>query len=261
MHLDTHTHNMYSKAIRVFREEGLMNLIRKGSQFVWDNYISEVVPKHIEYYNGVRIKKSRNFNSIIPWSQTEEGRTSYESGTIDAIDEWVKQGDEVVIIGGGWGVTATKAAKKVGSSGNVSVFEGAASEVSKVIQTAKLNEVYQIITVNHTIVGPKISLRGDEGDAEYLSPSRLSDCDILELDCEGSEIDILENINIHPRVIIVESHGYKGSPSSKIAEILKNKGYRIQSKKVADKGLKDICEKNDICVLTAVNDQIPKEQK
>lgn len=260
MHPDTHTHNMYSKAIRIFREEGLLNLIRKGCQVVWNTYISEVFPRQTVYYNGIKIKKNRNFNSIISWSQTEEGRTSYESGTITAIDEWVKQGDEVIIIGGGWGVTATKAAKKVGSGGNVSVFEGATTEVSKVIQTAKLNGVYQTVTVNHAIVGPKISLRGDEGDAGYLSPSRLSDCDILELDCEGSEIEILENINIHPRVIIVESHGYKGSPSSKIADILENNGYHIQTKKVADKGFEEICEKKDIYVLTAVSDQIPKKQ-
>jgi hypothetical protein len=38
-----------------------------------------------------------------------------------------------------------------------------------------------------------------------VTPAELPECDVLELNCEGSEIGILRNMTIRPRAIAVET--------------------------------------------------------
>lgn len=72
------------------------------------------------------------------------------------------------------------------------------------------------------------------------------------MDCEGAEIEILENLTIRPRVILVESHGMLDAPSSEIEELLNELSYSVKSKEIADRGLEDTCLEYDIYSLTAV---------
>jgi hypothetical protein len=52
------------------------------------------------------------------------------------------------------------------------------------------------------------------------------DFDILELDCEGSEIEILQDLTARPRHIIVEMHPmYHDIDIVDFLEMMKSKGY------------------------------------
>ena len=85
------------------------------------------------------------------------------------------------------------------------------------------------MTVDHAIVAEKTGgIRFDEGhDAKIMSPRELPDCDVLNMDCEGAELPILEHMTVRPRVILVETHSQFGSPKQKILELLDNKGYDV----------------------------------
>ncbi|MFC6727225.1 FkbM family methyltransferase [Natronoarchaeum mannanilyticum] len=201
-------------------------------------------------YNSKRVLASTLLGTII--NSGPPHRPYYESGIANSLRTWVDEGDQVVIVGGGWGVTAAIAAEVVGPSGHVHVFEGSKQHTQYVKETAQLNNVKERISVTHAIVGTEVSLRGDSGEAQSLSPQELPECDILELDCEGSELEILHNMTIDPRIMIVESHGHLGTPSDRVRDTLENKEYQIVSEEVADRGLLDECINNDVSVLTGV---------
>ena len=48
----------------------------------------------------------------------------YEAALVAALNESVRPGDRVVVVGGGLGVTSVVAALRAGSSGNIQCFEG-----------------------------------------------------------------------------------------------------------------------------------------
>jgi hypothetical protein len=39
-----------------------------------------------------------------------------------------------------------------------------------------------------------------------VRPQFLPQADVIEMDCEGAELEIIENLSIRPRVITVETH-------------------------------------------------------
>jgi hypothetical protein len=159
----------------------------------------------------------------------------------------------VVTPGGGLGVTAVRAAELVGDSGQVLVYEGAEGSINKVQQTTQINGLGDRIEIFYAIVGPKVDPMhgGDSTDAESIDSSELPECDILEMDTEGSEIDVIKGLNNRPKWILVETYGWKGTPSSEVQAAVELKGYNLINKKLADRDRVDMCENNDIYVLTA----------
>lgn len=152
-----------------------------------------------------------------------------EKGIVHAHHQLTISGDRVVIIGGGDGVTAVAAAKRVGPKGSVQVFEGGDRAISQLVQTCVREGISRTCTLHHAVVGPHIDVYGgDFGSAARVGPEEIPDCDVLELDCEGSEVAILSSLEIRPRVIIVEIHPFlfEEDPmwvSRRLAEL----GYRI----------------------------------
>lgn len=242
--------NYLTKAITVLRSDGPLGLLSKGVPFVYNRHIAPLMPRAIAEYNGVDVRAARYFDSVLPWR--DKDKPHYESGLVSGLEDYVEPGDGIAIVGGGWGVTAVKAAQQAGRSGEVTVYEGSAKEVDHVRDTIAVNGVSDRVTVVHGVVGPTISLRGEAGEAAHLTPEELPECDVLELDCEGSEIEILNSIEIRPRVILVESHGLKDAPSSEVEELLKDLSYSVESKEVADEGLRKFCNENDIYSIVAV---------
>lgn len=58
----------------------------------------------------------------------------------------------------------------------------------------------------------------------------MPDCDVLELDCEGAELGILNNINVRPRVITVEIHNGEILKADDVINTIHNIGYVIQER-------------------------------
>lgn len=238
------------RAYNIVRADGLGSLFRRIPKFVYYRTVRPWLPRRKVKYNSYPVYADRLFDSFI--GGQSGNRPGYESGIINSLRTWVSDGDDIVIVGGGWGVSAVAAAKLAGETGSVTVIEGAERGVKRVRQTAELNRVSDRITVKHGIVGKEISLRGEAGTADSISPSELPECDVLELDCEGSELGILEDMNISPRVVIVESHGMYDSPSSAVTQSLEGLGYAIVSESVADAQKHEVCIEDDVLVVTGV---------
>jgi hypothetical protein len=209
---------------RVFREEGFGTLLGKGYMTV----LRPILPQsrnNLIKANGVIVehKHARFLDTLI-------GMPSYESEIVDAMQTYLQEGDSVVEIGSGMGVTTVWAARQVGETGCVLAIEGSQTGIERLERTLELNKCPDVITTEHSIVGKPVQIRDNNpGEVTYRSPDWLPNCEALVLDCEGSETEILKAIAIRPRVIIVETHAHLQAPASEVRELLDEKSYDIVS--------------------------------
>jgi hypothetical protein len=204
---------MISRAKRVFSEEGAIQVVRKGLPFIYEEFVRPRIPKRERtvQFNGINARTGDvcPIDHFIPWFETpwyNDDDPMYEQPLLETIKSTVEPGDTVIIVGGGWGVTATIAASIVGSNGEVIVYEGAAQRIADIEGTLRINNLRNRVTVQHAIVGEPVALTGVPGNAERIAPRNLPECDVLEMDCEGSETNILPGLNIRPQTLIVETH-------------------------------------------------------
>lgn len=210
------------KIIEEINNNGFFSFIRKGYKKLVRR---EYIPRKIGMYNGVAVRRP----SIL---EIKDVYPDAEIHTLSNFSQFLNRGDEVVVIGGGWGIVAVKAAKIVGKTGRVIVFEGSQEYVERIHETAQLNGVENILTVNHAIVGNKENVWGSSSGADFVSPTDLPDCDVLQLDCEGSELEILREITISPQTIFVEVHGMFGVSIEQTRREIKKRGYTIVDENV-----------------------------
>lgn len=205
-------------------------------------------------YNGVSVELDRKaLDEFVPlkWRPIDSRDIpTYESALVAGLRENVRPGDRVVIVGGGWGVTTVVAARAAGKRGWITTYEELSQSVERMhwtIERARCNDIVQII---HSHVEGRLP---DFTPTETVAtkPEDLPDCDILELDCEGAELGILERMKIRPRVILVESHGVNGSSSREVRDVLVRIGYSIISEEVAEMHQRAVCREQDIMVLVA----------
>jgi hypothetical protein len=172
-------------------------------------------------------------------------RPDYEAALVAGLSELVRPADNVVIVGAGLGVTAVIAALRAGPLGTIQCFEGSRRRVGCAQRTAARNKITNI-SVHHAVVArSSINYGSDVGIV--LPVSQLPPCDVLELDCEGAEVEILRGLAIQPRVILVETHGVYDAPTDLIASLLEKRGYVVSHRGLATPD--DNNAKNDIQVL------------
>jgi hypothetical protein len=151
-----------------------------------------------------------------------------EGGEVNAHKEYTRKGDDVIIIGGGRGVSTVNAAKEAGSTGSVTVFEGS-EKYSRIIEdVVDLNNVDDRVEVRQCIVGPDKKVYDNSNDFDIIHPENITKCDVLEMDCEGAEEEIMKNLKICPRVITIEIHP-KRSDYKNTLEELSRRGYKIEN--------------------------------
>jgi hypothetical protein len=223
---------------------GLFEIVRRA----YVKYIRPQLPERANIYNGVRVLNGRLFDQSV--SFVEGNRPNYESAIVSSLSKVVKSDDRVVVVGGGWGVTSVVAARQLGREGSVVVYEGSKMHVEAIKKTARLNGVENNINVIHAIVGKKIKLKGSNNGAKIINPDEIGRCDVLELDCEGAERIIIDEMNIRPRNIIVETHGHRKSPTELMRVKLEEMSYNIQSCQIAALDRAEYCEQKDIKILT-----------
>lgn len=201
-------------------------MIRSAVQWLYDRTIREHLPRTIKVYNGVALRVGRllDRNVVDP---------EYKQSTIGPLREYTNHDDRVTVVGGGFGVSAVVAAHHATS---VVVYEGGLEMVDRVRDTAALNRVEDQIDVRAAFVGDDIDLYGAAVADERVAPSELEACDVLEMDCEGAEETILKDLEVRPRVIIVECHPQFGVDPSAIAQTLEERGYDIVERFEFDKG-------------------------
>jgi len=256
------------KSKNILSKKGIIKTTKKAGGFLYRRLIRPLMPVY-EYgpkKNKVDIgnKELKIGDKILPENFSphfvHDFDEYYEYAISKQIRRNVREGERVVIVGGGMGVTAVIAARKVGNNGKVEVYEGSKMMYGRIKKTVNINRMEKTIDINDSIVGKEFSIRGGSSEAmkERTSVDELPECDVLELDCEGTEIEILKKMRINPRLIIVESHGMYGAHSDEMIRILRKRNYIIENveKAVHRKDQIDrpqnFCIDNDIMVITAL---------
>lgn len=238
-----------TRAVRVWREEGFVTMVLRISEHVHRTLIRPHLPQRRATYNGVVTKGARVCDRFCPWESVD--KPTYESAIVGALRDRVRAGDRVVVVGGGWGVSGVVAAVEAGQTGQVTVYEGSAEGVENVNDTAALNDVADRVDVKHAVVGAAVSLLGEGNVGTVVSSDELPDCDVLVLDCEGAELDILEELTVRPRLLIVESHRFLDSPPNLVRHRIEALGYEVVSTAPANSDEAAYCKANGIEVLVA----------
>lgn len=223
------------KARSIYVKHSAAALVNKAAVRVYCRLIRPLLPTKGYYqFGGVRVGVPvRAGDAVLPQSwkpNTAANKPNYESPLVCALKKHVRKGDKVVIVGGGWGVTTAVAAQQVGEGGSVLTFEGAEQWAERVRETARLNGVEDRVKVVHAVVARAISLRGAQGNPKQVAPKDLPPCDVLELDCEGAEVDVLRHMTVAPRVLLVETHGVLGAPTAEVERLLRERSYTVLHK-------------------------------
>jgi hypothetical protein len=229
--------SLFTRAIRVLKDEGAFEFSRRSYAFVYPRTAESIYKSSIRRYlpsngyyteNGVKVEDKHRLDVFfLPHMRNLPER---EDGIVTSHQELTQSGDDIVVIGGGNGVTAVRAAMLTGETGEVTIYEGGKEAVDKIRSVLNMNRVDDQCDVHHAIVGAERNVYGGESTtAAAVSPDEIPDCDVLELDCEGSEIDILTELSIQPRAIIAELHPwlFQSEPETPL-EILSERGYEIK---------------------------------
>lgn len=201
-------------------------------------------------FNGIQVctRDVCRYDKYAPWYQEpwyNRDNPGYEEPLLEAVSECVTEGDAVVIIGGGWGVSSVVAAQEAGNSGHVTVYEGARERIGDIEGTLELNDVRDRVTVKHAIVSEPAHLTGAPKGASRVDPDELPVCDVIEMDCEGSETKIIPGLQNPPSILIVETHRNE----SVVQAQLNDAGYTVVNRGIEKEG--------EIYVLTAKRHRIP----
>lgn len=209
---------------------------------IYNRFLRPRLPYKISVHNGVPVNNQArllDFTDQFP---------EYEAALVSAIWNQVKEQDTVVVVGGGLGVSTVTAVNATAQSGSVVTYEGSKRQYNTVKQTVQINQVSDCVELNHAIVGSFLGYSsdtyGEEENADKIDPATLPECDVLVLDCEGAELEILEQMNQLPRAIVVETHAFLDSPEDKVRKTLSERGYSI-----INRGIE--LESQGVFVLTA----------
>lgn len=233
-----------ARKANIARKEGGLSLVRQRAK----NYFSVVhnsirpclpVLKGYGMRNGVQVSGAniRFFDTIVPW-HTAGIISDWKDSEYSELREFVECGDQVTIIGGGLGSNAVVAAREVGNSGNVMVYEGDSEKCAYINETIKINKLQSQCKVVNGFIdtgSQKDFSINAETETKRINPDSISTGDVLDLDVEGAELDIIRNLpdNDLPRVIIVQSHhmynycSYESSTA--LTKAIEEKGYDLVS--------------------------------
>ena len=216
----------------ILKKEGLGSLLRYFLKFVHWNTLRGFLPQ-IEFegvvdLDGVKFSNIPVDNRGIVGDGILGSSIFGQDAEVHAHEKFTNTGDDVVIIGGGYGITTVHAAKQTGESGSVLVYEGGGI-ANHIREICKLNDVEKIVTVKEAIVGEAYSIYDGVGDdVPQVLPSNLPRCDVLEMDCEGSELGIIKNLEIRPRVLILELHPQNyTAPNKEPVRLIREMSYVI----------------------------------
>ncbi|AGN01637.1 hypothetical protein L593_08460 [Salinarchaeum sp. Harcht-Bsk1] len=178
--------------------------------------------------------RTRVLNGVaVPSTDLEEGVDTYpthEETVVAALRRHVRRGDRVVVVGGGWGTSTVVAARMTHFEGEVTTFEPASEMLEIVRRTVEVNRVADVVTLEHAAIG-SVSDSSERifgrADGDVRPPSAIPDCDVLDVDCEGAELDVLRGLECRPRLLTVEAHPHLGGSHDEIEAEFDRLGYEI----------------------------------
>jgi len=209
------------KGKKLIDEQGLSGLVQ-ACLFKLLVKCFSIPSRKIAIFNGVAVRGASLYSKVDIFPE-------HEAQLISAIRNYVKNGEKALVIGGGSGASTVVVAHQVGDTGSVISYEGNKNSFSRVKETINLNKVDDRVEVHHIIVEKPVYLIGEIGNPKILPAKDFPDCDALVMDCEGAELPILQNMQIKPRLIIVETHPSLNAPKEETMKLLDKLGYDIIS--------------------------------
>lgn len=212
--------------IRIVYLEGFLILLTRIIGYVHEHIVRPYLPtkqSNLAKFNGVYVsyEKTKYFDGIL-------GLVNYEGPLVRELKDCAAPADCIVIVGGGYGVSTTKAVRYSDKDTEIISYEGSETMYQRLLCTLSINNVSGV-DARKKIVGDPISVAGDAVTDESIYPSELPESDLLILDCEGTEKQILDQMTHQPSTIIVETHGQYGSPVEDVNKILRRKGYSLKN--------------------------------
>jgi hypothetical protein len=154
----------------------------------------------------------------------------YELGILLSHDNIYREEDVILAVGLGNGVSLIHNCKKNRNTNSFIGIDGSLEQIEISKANAKLNGVESSkFTLIEGYVGDPYNIYGkkNEQSTKKIDINEFK-FDVLELDCEGSEIEILSNLIVRPRHIIVEMHPmYRDIDIDDFLQSMNNKGYKI----------------------------------
>ncbi len=175
-------------------------------QELYNRFVRDRLPKKVQVNNSVPVRDC-------PLFDFKDHFPNYKDEQITELRRIVEPGDTVVDIAAGRGITTVISARLVGDEGEVHTYEASDEYYKTAKETFEFSEVSDRITLTHAFIDAHGNVFGGMEGAETISPTELPECDVLNLDCEGSEVNILQDLNQSPQHVILETHAdYGGHP-------------------------------------------------
>jgi hypothetical protein len=183
---------------------------------------------------GVRVSERaeprRLFDRLLGLPTPE--RLPFEGGHVAAHRGHTRPGDDVVIVGGGFGITTVTALSE--TDGRVTAYEPDPDRRRALRETVALNGAdADRLALRGAVVGglapAEAAEKGLDG-TPTVDPADLPAADVLELDCEGAEHTVLEGLTAPlPRAVSVEIHPIKlGGDPARVLDALADLGYEVR---------------------------------
>lgn len=242
------------KITRIRREHGLGALATRAAFSLYRRSLRRLLPdRGYVMYAGLPVGRARKAGDAGPLRRflppDLRDNPIYEHALMRGLRATVRPGDRVAVIGGGEGITAAHAALLAGERGSVLCYEGDGAGIGAVMRTARANGVAERMRCVHAVVGDNLGVFGTDLASTVMRPDELAECDVLEMDCEGSEVRILREMAIRPRAVVVETHGFAGAPTALTMAILRERGYHVEDLGLAEP--KEACIGRDEHVVLA----------
>lgn len=131
-----------------------------------------------------------------------------ELGILNSHDEFsLNQSEVMLAVGLGRGISLIHNAKIFGRYNSITVIEASIDVINECKKNLKLNNIFENkINIINGFVGNPTNVYTSTITNSTLIDINNIEFDVLELDCEGSEIEILDKLTSRPRHIIVEMH-------------------------------------------------------
>jgi len=195
--------------------------VRRYLQTAYNETIRPRLPRKYGVYAGVPVRSEGLLDA-------EDRYPDYKRGLVDAIHETVTDGDRVVLVGGGRGVSTVHCLRA--GADEVVAFEAAAEMIDTAAATVRAAEIPGRVEFRHALVGEAVEVYGDLDGADVVAPEELPDGDALVMDCEGAEESIFAGARDLPATVIVETHPERGVPTDRTRTLLTDAGYDVSER-------------------------------
>jgi len=189
---------------------------------VHKRFLREQMPRTWAVYNDVPARDGR-------LGDPRKHYPDYKHELKHAIEEFVDEGDDVVLVGAGRGVSSVWCARQVA---HVAAYEAALEMVDIARQTVSIQGYDDRVTVGHCVVGEPGELFGSLAGASSVLPTRLPPHDVLVMDCEGAEVGIIDGLEEAPAACLVETHPEHGVDVDATAKALADLGMLVERRDI-----------------------------